>query len=397
MSRPEARPIARPGPLARRGPAAALAALALLTAAPAAAHDRATSRSRWTRTDEGAEVRVRLRVLDVSLLRAAGVTDLDAYLQTRLSLEDATGHRCTPGAIEPAPAGRAFLARRWTLRCEGAPAAVRSALLLEAPTHLHVAALPGGRSALLDRSQPRSAFASSAPASVPPHLGRAVLHGARHIVSGPDHLLFLALLLVFATRLRELAGVVTGFTLGHSATLAAAALGAVSAEERIVEALIGASIAIVAVENVWRSRADPAADRRAPIAAVLGLVLLAPALGAPALGLALFVACHFALLARGHGRRGGWRAGIAALFGGLHGLGFAGAIAGPGPVSPDAPWTLFGFNLGVELAQLALVLLAWPLLQAWRQCAARPDALLRWTGAAGVAAGVFWTLTRSFG
>ena len=88
MSRPEARPIARPGPLARRGPAAALAALALLTAAPAAAHDRATSRSRWTRTDEGAEVRVRLRVLDVSLLRAAGVTDLDAYLQTRLSLED---------------------------------------------------------------------------------------------------------------------------------------------------------------------------------------------------------------------------------------------------------------------------------------------------------------------
>ena len=73
-------------------------------------------------------------------------------------------------------------------------------------------------------------------------MGSYLRLGIEHILSGWDHLAFLVLLIVVAQRLREVALLVTGFTVGHSVTLAAAALGIVVPYARAVEATIAASI-----------------------------------------------------------------------------------------------------------------------------------------------------------
>ncbi len=135
---------------------------------------------------------------------------------------------------------------------------------------------------------------------------------------------------------------------------------------------------------------------------VVGSLLLAPGIGAAAVGLALFAACHFALLHRhqsltsdrGRDSSGvAWRGTLAALFGLVHGLGFAGAITEHGEPSLVA---LLGFNLGVEALQLGLVALAWPALMWFRKQNLQPQ-LVAVTSAAGVACGTFWCLTRAFG
>jgi len=136
--------------------------------------------------------------------------------------------------------------------------------------------------------------------------------GAEHILSGPDHLLFLLALLALAKGIWPIVRIVTGFTLAHSITLSLAALGIVDVPARIVEPLIAATIIWVALEN-----------------------LLAPA-------------------------QPRWRWLIAALFGLVHGLGFASALTELGLPREAMVRALIGFNVGVELGQLAFVAVVMP-------------------------------------
>jgi hypothetical protein len=142
--------------------------------------------------------------------------------------------------------------------------------------------------------------------------GSFVAMGAEHIVGGIDHLLFLLALLALARGLWLTVKIVTAFTAAHSVTLSLAALGLVDVPPRIVEPLIAASIVWVAVEN-----------------------LVAPA---------------------GLGRR--WL--IAALFGLVHGLGFASALTELDLSREALVRALIGFNVGVELGQLAFVAVVLP-------------------------------------
>ncbi|MCA9615265.1 MAG: HupE/UreJ family protein [Myxococcales bacterium] len=135
--------------------------------------------------------------------------------------------------------------------------------------------------------------------------------------------------------------------------MAAATLEWVHVDAAPVEAVIGLSVALVAVENVWLTRETR--DRATPIVACALPLAAAAILRQPAYaGIALFAACHFGLSARS-GRPLAWRAGVAAVFGLLHGFGFAGALADVG--LPEDGWAaaLFGFNVGVELGQLLVV------------------------------------------
>jgi hypothetical protein len=152
-----------------------------------------------------------------------------------------------------------------------------------------------------------------------------VAMGVEHILGGVDHLLFLVALLALVRGLWPTVAIVTAFTAAHSVTLSLAALDVVDIPSRIVEPLIAASIVWVALENV-----------------------LAPS-----------------------GQRRRWM--VAALFGLVHGLGFATALRELG-LSPDAMVrALIGFNVGVELGQLVFVAATLPLL-AW---ASRPEHLPR--------------------
>jgi len=84
--------------------------------------------------------------------------------------------------------------------------------------------------------------------------GPAVLHylylGAKHMVTGVDHLLYLAGVIFFLYRLRDVAVYVTLFALGHSTTLLVGVLGGIHADTALVDAIIGLSVAYKAFENI---------------------------------------------------------------------------------------------------------------------------------------------------
>ena len=128
--------------------------------------------------------------------------------------------------------------------------------------------------------------------------------------------------------------------------------------------------------------------------AVSGLVAV-PALAL--LGLGLFSLCYFGLLERAE-RPARLRWLVAFVFGLVHGFGFAGVLAETGLPPGRTAQALVGFNVGVELGQLAIVATLWPLyrgLLAWLP-GARP--LVVQVGSAAVlAAGLYWFLSRAAG
>lgn len=137
--------------------------------------------------------------------------------------------------------------------------------------------------------------------------------GIEHILSGYDHLLFVLALLFLVGFRRRLVGVISAFTVAHSLTLASSALGLLTLRSAPVEAAIALSILLVAAESL---------GTRQTMA-----------------------------------RR--WPAMVSFLFGLVHGLGFAGALKEIGLPESHLPLALLTFNVGVELGQLAVVLLAW--------------------------------------
>jgi hypothetical protein len=399
-------------------PAALALALALGAALPAAAHTRSVSYSSWQLDASGATVQVRISLLELSRLAFDPVLDVGSggpaaqYLAGHLALR-AGGAPCAvaePPAAEPAPKGWAHF--RWRIACAASgPRSLESSVLLDAaPSHLHFARVAGDglavRERVLTEAEPAWTL-ETASAGPPAAAGTTLLGyiglGILHITTGWDHLAFLFALLLLARRLREVAVLVTAFTAAHSVTLALAVLGVVRPNGAAIEALIGYSIALVAAENAWllagRGIAVPAAVAIATALLAVGAVFGAGSVGPLVLaGLALFAGCHFALLARAaHPER--LRAAVAFVFGLVHGFGFAGVLAEMDlPTARLAP-ALFGFNVGVELGQLAAVALAWPALLAIAR--ASPQ---RWAprvveaGSAAVCGlGLFWFATRAFG
>jgi len=390
-----------------------LGALALLLAAPADAHRRSLSYSTWTLEQEGARVHARVSQLDLSrlglaYLPAGGPDDpVAVYLASRVGMT-AGGEPCLPAALpSPRQAPEGWAVYAWRVRCpEGRPLAITSALFLDvAPSHMHFARLGGGGAAVTERvlSEVERSWQlpepGEAPARVGTSLGGYLELGVEHILTGWDHLAFVLALLLLAGTLGEVGVLVTAFTIAHSVTLGLATLGLVRPETGAVEALIGFSIALVAAENGWILGGR---GRTIPLALTGGLVVLAllpgAAIGRAALlGLALFTLCHFGLLASSP-RPARLRAAVAFAFGLVHGFGFAGILAELELPTHRLVPALFGFNVGVELGQLAVVLLVWPLLRAIARWGG--DAAGRWVAEAGSAAicglGLYWFLVRSF-
>ena len=387
------------------GMAAALA----LVATSALAHDRTLSYSTWDVRGREVTVVVRLAHLDVTRFEwAASAGDaLDRTLGqqlvrlVRLHAGEAT---CAvvdgPRALAAQPGE---LVQEWRLRCPGdGPLRLESDLLFDvAPTHLHFArvrldGVDSGERVLstYERAWPLDGARGTG-------LGGYLLLGVEHILSGWDHVAFLLALLLIGGSLGDVARVVTGFTAGHSLTLALAVLGLVHPDRAPLEALIALSIALVAAENSWlvgtRGRLLPAA-----IAGTLALLAGAAAAGhgtVPALtlaGLSLFVACYFGLLGR-LSRPAALRAGVAFVFGLVHGFGFAAVLLEARVDARRNVHALFGFNVGVELGQLVIVALLWPLLLWLGRRSALRLAVVEVGSAAVAALGLFWFVSRAYG
>jgi hydrogenase/urease accessory protein HupE len=174
-----------------------------------------------------------------------------------------------------------------------------------------------------------------------------VVLGIEHILSGIDHLLFVISLLLLVGFRRQLLATITLFTVAHSLTLAASALGALTLRPPPVEAVIALSIVLVSAEAL--NQKDTITRR--------------------------------------------WPGIVAFVFGLIHGLGFAGALKDIGLPEQHANIALFTFNLGVEAGQLVVIGLAWLVVIASRK--------YTWTSTArqvilyGIGSiSVFWTLSR---
>ncbi len=186
--------------------------------------------------------------------------------------------------------------------------------------------------------------------------------GTDHIWRGFDHVMFLVALLLPAVLVRrngrwregadfmpaliKVVKIVTAFTVAHSVTLTLASLGLVHLPGRLVEVVIAASIAIAAADLVY-----PVFRGR------LWLVVFG--------------------------------------FGLFHGFGFAGALEEMGLLRDNLGLSLFGFNLGVEAGQLAIVLVLFPILFAVRRWPAYRQLALPAAAAAMVVISLGWVVERA--
>jgi hypothetical protein len=172
--------------------------------------------------------------------------------------------------------------------------------------------------------------------------------GFTHIVPrGLDHILFILGIFLLSLKVRPLLTQVTAFTIAHSITLALATYGIVAVSPRIVEPLIALSIVYIAIENLTTSEM-----RRSRVAVVFA-------------------------------------------FGLLHGMGFAGILKELGLPRSRFVTALVAFNAGVELGQLAVILVAFLVAGWW--VAQLPSYRRRFVMPASAiiaATGVFWTMQR---
>jgi hydrogenase/urease accessory protein HupE len=201
----------------------------------------------------------------------------------------------------------------------------------------------------------RAALTPEHPSAVLGENAQAVIRrfiemGIAHILSGPDHILFVLGLILAGGSFRRLLGIVSAFTLAHSITLSCTALGIASLSPRIVEPMIAFSILVVGVENLLT--------------------------GKP---------------------RFSHRVAMAFGFGFFHGFGFAGALTESGLPQNAIAASLAAFNIGVELGQGLIVALAVPFL-AWlsRQSPSLHVKLVRVTAALIAIAGAAWFVQRTF-
>ena len=407
--------------------------LAVMLPGGADAHARSVSYSGWKMDPEGATVRVRVSLLELSRLgiplpmgsaedqnRRGDTTGL--YLSEHLKLLSGGVPCLRTGNPQAVPSETGWVVYRWRVECESSgERSIASRILLDrAPSHMHFARLTipaetDGANRILERvltegnsvwNLPGSTADGAQPAGATETHGSSVWNyvvlGVEHILGGWDHLAFVLALMLLARTLGEVARLVTGFTVAHSITLAFAVLGWVQPETAAVEAVIGLSVALIAAENVWliggRGAVIPALATGGLLLAALGALLgfgHLPAL--TLLGLALFVACYFGLLQRAQDP-GLIRVLLAFAFGLVHGFGFAGVLAEMELPTDRLAGALLGFNIGVEMGQLAVVALLWPALMGLRRIAqGRPHRwFAEWTGAAVCGIGLFWFVTRTY-
>ena len=203
--------------------------------------------------------------------------------------------------------------------------------------------------AILDKSRTRFEYFAGTRQGTFAVVRRFVPAGIHHILIGPDHLLFLVGLLLLGGSIRQLIAVVTAFTIAHSITLSLAALSLVTPPARVVEPAIALSIIYVGADNLM---VNGGRDVRAWIAFAFGLI---------------------------------------------HGFGFANVLREMDLPSRALGWSLFSFNIGVEIGQVVVVM---AVASAFAALRSRSEAAGRRLAFAGsivvIAAGTYWFIQRVF-
>jgi len=268
----------------------------------------------------------------------------------RLTVEPAPGTRAAgPDGLAPATHTTLVLAYAWSapiralsvrydLFVPNVSTASCLATILNGTQVHNVVLTPERRATLVDFGRPSIWQATRGFVSL----------GIDHILSGYDHMLFLLSLLMLGGSLRQLIKIVSAFTVAHSVTLSLAVLNIVALPSRWVESAIALSIIYVATENVWRGSAS---------------------------------------------LRSRWV--ITFGFGLVHGLGFASALQELHLPQANVAASLIGFNLGVEIAQIVVVTLAYLALDVVRN-RIWAQSFQRAVSVSTALVGIVWFVQRAF-
>jgi HupE / UreJ protein len=389
--------------------------LLLLYAAGAAAHIRSESYSSWVIS--GATIYLTITVPDIEARRlaTAGTTrptdqELTQYLLVHIIVAD-NGAACgLASRPEPVAATPGFRKVEFSFACRDTRSLRigTSAFFELVPAHVDMAQIQTDNGDFIEQlfTSDQQAFDVSGGDSTNRLQNAGFLEyvrmGVMHIFTGVDHQSFLLGLVLISRRLRDLVFVITGFTLGHSATLALAVTGLIRPHAEYIDALIGLTIALIGAENV----ADTTHRPEAVIAG--GALLFAAMIGAKLAGLGglpltllvgigIFGANYLRI--SGHLRDAArLRIVVTVIFGLVHGFGFASDLLQLKlPVGRLAE-LLVGFNCGVEIGQLSLVVgvvLLVMVLGRLRLTLPRPI-VIDVGSAALVGLGLFWFVSRSY-
>ena len=352
---------------------------ALLVSASAGAHKASDAYLQLVADERGLALRwdIALRDLDAAIaldadddgrltwgeVRAAWPR-IDAYALPRLQI-DGCPLRIIGRSLERRGDG-AYAALQLASDCVigSAMPAIRYSLLREVdPTHRGIARI--------ERSGQPSVVRLLEPGEhVEEHLETAgadrlefLRDGVHHILTGYDHVLFMLCLLLPAVMRRApgggwqpverlsqavlpVVGIVSAFTLAHSITLGLAATRVVSLPAALIEPAIAVTIVLAALDNIW------------PVFPVRRVV-------------------------------------VTFCFGLIHGFGFAGVLGELNLPTTQFAWALLEFNLGLELGQLAIVVLATTLLFALRARPAYRAIVVRGGSLAAIGVGVLWLVERT--
>jgi hydrogenase/urease accessory protein HupE len=343
--------------------------LALMLAAPASAHPVPFSYLDLEVREGAVDGRVRVHLMDIApvlgladpqalldpAVRAANRARIERYLASRIAFERVGFARAEWGAITVVDENAA-LELRFSIPGEPEGALSLDTNLFPAdPNHqTFVNVYEDGelrQQFILSATTEPVTYYRGTTAGALAVMGTFVPSGVHHIMIGPDHILFLVGLLLLGGSLRRLVLIVTSFTIGHSITLSLAALDIVNPPAWLIEPAIALSIVVVGADNLLQ-RKEQGRDLRAWVAGAFGLI---------------------------------------------HGFGFANVLREFGLPQEALGWSLFSFNVGVELGQLAIVLVVAAALALIRRRWPKADPWIVTGGSAVViAAGGYWFVERVF-
>jgi hypothetical protein len=382
---------------------------------PAFAHTRSETHSAWQ--IQGTTVHLQFTVPDLEAKRITSDGDMPSVEQLGSYVAEhvgaASGDQACKTIEGPRPVASAPGYRRYefAFECPNADEIkVRSSAFFElVESHTNFAQIQTDQGAFIEQLINKDQQTLDVSASAASPLQNAgflefMQMGIMHIFTGVDHMSFMLGLVLISRRVRDLLFVVTGFTIGHSLTLGLAVTGILRPEAQYIDALVALTIALIGAENLGDSTHKPLFVALA-MGGIMFALALAQYLGAPVtmpmlllIGGGIFSANY--LMLTGHLRDAARvRLLMTLVFGLIHGFGFASNLLEMKLPSGRLTELLLGFNLGVEVGQVTVVMGA--LLVAYLFVKVRlgvPRPILTDVAAAFlVGEGLYWFLGRTVG